>query len=338
MSHRKYAAYGIAALIGATMAVPSAWAEPIEIKFASFVAPQAHINVRVFAPWAERVTRASQGTIKITLVAGGVLGKNGQIVDRIMSGVAGIGFDLQAYYPSKFPKSEVLSLPFEWEKSAVSSLAFWRLYEKGLMKEYDDLVPLSFFAFSNVRLMMRQSFDGGIDGLKGMKLGTGGKLRSLMVQKLGATPISVLSAETYQALSRGVVDGAAFPWTAVQPFRIQEVAKYYIDVPLGGSPGMTFMSKRFFDSLPAPAKKAIMDNSGEAYVRETGKFWDEVETEGREIVRTAPGTKIVPVSAAELEVWRKRVSGLAEEWAAGIENGPALVKAFREEIAKAEKP
>lgn len=327
---------GAAALALAVFAASAARAEPIEIKFASFIGPQAHLNVRIFGPWSDRVTKASQGTLKITLVPGGVLGKNGQIVDRVNSGVAGIGFDLQAYYPAKFPKSEILSLPFEWEKSSVSSLAFWRLYEKGLMKEYDDLVPLSFFAFSNVRLMMRRPFEGGIDGLKGMKLGTGGKLRSLMVQKLGATPISVLSAETYQALSRGVIDGAAFPWTAVQPFRIQEVAKFYLDVPLGGSPGMTFMNKRLFDSLPAAAKKAIMDNSGEAYVRESGKFWDVVEEEGREIARKEPGNKIVAVSPAELGAWKKKVAGLAEEWAKTVDNGPALVKAFREEIAKIE--
>ncbi|MCW5773496.1 MAG: hypothetical protein KIT16_17775, partial [Rhodospirillaceae bacterium] len=79
----------VAAAAAIVLLSTGARAEPIEIKFASFIGPQAHLNVRVFGPWSERVTRASQGTLKITLVPSGVLGKNGQIVDRVNSGVAG---------------------------------------------------------------------------------------------------------------------------------------------------------------------------------------------------------------------------------------------------------
>ena len=37
--------------------------------------------------------------------------------------------------------------------------------------------------------------------------------------------------DMYQALDKGVVDGAAVPWEAIHGFRLYEVAKYVTMVP-----------------------------------------------------------------------------------------------------------
>jgi TRAP-type C4-dicarboxylate transport system substrate-binding protein len=205
-----------------------------------------------------------------------------------------------------------------------------------VIREYDDVVPINIFTFTNSFPMMRTDAKSLAD-LKGMKLAAGGKLRSQVVEALGATPVSILINETYQSFNRGVVDGAMAPWTAVQPFRLQEVAKRYFDVPLGALAGFVFMNKQKFDSLPEKAKKAIMDNSGEPFVAEFGKFWDRIEDGGREIVRkSGKGTIIVP-QGAELEPWRKAVEPVVAKWAETTPNGAGTLKAFRTEMEQLSK-
>jgi TRAP-type C4-dicarboxylate transport system substrate-binding protein len=323
----------LAGLLAATMASAQ---EPIVLKFGSTAPTRAHLNVQIYAPWSERVTKASEGTLKIDFIPGSVLGSDGQMVERVKSGVADIGFDLQAYYPGKYPLTEIVSLPFLFTKSSQASVALWRLVQKGVIREYDDVVPLNIFTFTNSFPMMRTNVKT-LAELKGLKLAAGGKLRSQVVGALGATPVSILINETYQSLNRGVVDGAMAPWTAVQPFRLQEVATHYFDVPLGALAGFVFMSKQKFESLPEKAKKAIMDNSGEPFVAEFGRFWDRIENEGREIVRkSGKGTIIVP-KGAELDPWRKAVEPVVAKWADETPNGAEALKAFRAEMEQLAK-
>jgi len=326
----------LAAFCGLAIAHGASADEPIVLKFGSTAPTRAHLNVQVYAPWSERVTKASEGTLKVDFVPGSVLGSDGQMVERVTSGVADIGFDLQAYYPGKYPLTEIVSLPFLFTKSSTASVALWRLVQKGVIREYDDVVPLNIFTFTNSFPMMRANVKS-LAELKGLKLAAGGKLRSQVVEALGAAPVSILINETYQSLNRGVVDGAMAPWTAIQPFRLQEVATHYFDVPLGALAGFVFMNKKKFDSLPAKAKKAIMDNSGEPFVAEFGKFWDRIEDEGREIVRkSGKGTIIVP-QGAELDQWRKAVEPVVAKWAKDTPNGEQTVKAFRAEIEQLSK-
>ena len=85
-------------------------------------------------------------------------------------------------------QAEIVSLPFLFTKSSQASVALWRLVEKGVIKEYDDVVPLNIFTFTNSFPMMRTSVKT-LAELKGLKLAAGGKLRSQVVSALGATPV-----------------------------------------------------------------------------------------------------------------------------------------------------
>jgi TRAP-type C4-dicarboxylate transport system substrate-binding protein len=309
----------------------AALAEPISLKFASTAPPRAHLNVQIYAPWVERVNKASEGTLKIEFMPGSVLGGDGQMMERVNAGVADIAFDLQAYYPGKFPLTEVVSLPFTFEKSAAASVALWRMVARGEIKEYDEVIPLNIFTFTNAVLMLRKDVKSLAD-VKGLKIAAGGRLRSQVTAAVGANPVSIVINETYQSLNRGVVDGATSPWTAVQPFRLQEVTSHYFDVPLGALAGFVFMNKKKFESLPEKAKKAIMDNSGEAFVAEFGKFWDRIEEEGRQIVRKAGNKVIIKPQGAELAPWREAVAPVIEKWVQETPNGKRVLEVFRTEV------
>ena len=61
----------VLALLGAPA---SAQDKPIELKLSHW-GPPTHVNQKVFLPWAEMVEKKSGGKLKVTVFAGGVLGK-----------------------------------------------------------------------------------------------------------------------------------------------------------------------------------------------------------------------------------------------------------------------
>src|SRR5439155_1624628 len=99
----------------------------------------------------------------------------------------------------------------------------------------------------------------------------------LTLANLGNAYDRVLSA----AIQRGTVDGIMTGWTAFQPFKFAEVTSHHIDVRLGASTGMVFMSRKKWDALPPAVKKVLESASGEATSRAFGAFWDRISEEGR---------------------------------------------------------
>lgn len=201
----------------------SAVSETVTLRFGAPAPVRAHLNVQVFGPWAEKVSKDSQGTLKIEFIPGGVLGTEGQLLERVSSGVVDIAYDLQSYYPGRFPKSEVVTLPFLFEKSEHASLALWNLLSKGMIaSEYKGIKPLGVYVFPNAVFMSTAPIRK-IEEFKGKKIQASTKLRTNEALALGAIPVSVPIFDLYQALGRGTVSIAMQQWTAVQPFRLHEV-------------------------------------------------------------------------------------------------------------------
>ena len=70
-----------------------------------------------------------------------------------------------------------------------------------------------------------------LDEFKGLKFRVLGGPPTEMAKALGAVPTLIPMPDVYQSLDKGVVDGAAAPWEAVQAFRLYEVAKNFTIAP-----------------------------------------------------------------------------------------------------------
>jgi TRAP-type C4-dicarboxylate transport system substrate-binding protein len=146
----------------------------------------------------------------------------------------------------------------------------------------------------------------------------------------------MVTSDYYTAIQRGMVDGAMVQWTAFQPFKLQDVTFYHVEAALGGAAGMVFMNKKKYDALPAAARKIIDDNSGEAESRVYGKFWDDVNKEGRDMVKTL-GDKhqIVTVPPDIAAKWKQTVTPVIDEWVKATPDGDKVLAEFRKEYAQA---
>ncbi len=67
-----------------------------------------------------------------------------------------------------------------------------------------------------------------LDDLKGMKIRCTG-MAAKIVTALGGVPVAMPMGETYDALSRAVVDGSMAPQESLQGWKWGEVVKYTIE-------------------------------------------------------------------------------------------------------------
>jgi TRAP-type C4-dicarboxylate transport system substrate-binding protein len=116
-----------AALMATTLCVASSFAhadEPLTYKFSFASPPTSWINTQGITPWTEDVAKASGGSLKIQVFAGGVLANARNVYDRVINGVAEFGYNAFAD-TDQFPGLDVSAIPFESNDNVASTMALW---------------------------------------------------------------------------------------------------------------------------------------------------------------------------------------------------------------------
>jgi TRAP-type C4-dicarboxylate transport system substrate-binding protein len=173
-----------------------------------------------------------------------------------------------------------------------------------------------------------------LDSLNGVKLIVGAKVAADVVARLGAAPVTLPLTQVYEALQRGVADGAVTQWTAFLPFKLWEVTKFHVDTQMGANAGAVFMSKKRYGALSEASRKVIDANSGEAQSRAFGAYWEAQQSNNRETTKKDAAHTIVTLSPAQDAVWRGHAEAVAAEWAKGVPDGPRILAAYKEILAQ----
>jgi TRAP-type transport system periplasmic protein len=330
----------IAAALGALLwfVIGPANAQPVELKLATFGPPDSYFYVEVLIPWMEAVNRDSDGTVDIKYFGGGVLGNAGNMYDAVLTGAADIGWALLGAVPGKFVKSSVIELPFGYDTGEQGAVALWRLYDKGLIaSDFDEVKLFGLTAWPGAELQTRSKKVQTLADLKGLKLRAQGRWQAATVSGFSATPVSVPVDEVYQAMDRGVIDGVWASLVLTREFRVDEIARYFLEAPLNGGGGMLIMKQARYDALPAAAKAAFEKHSDEALSRALGRSNDGEVARVRALLKdlASKGKIDAPyaLSPEESERWHEAAEPIADAWAKGVPNGPAILAAFRAESA-----
>ena len=304
-----------------------ALADPIVLKFNSPAPPPSFLHRGAFDPWAKAVTDASGGTLKVQMYYGGTLGGFGVTYDRVLDGVADIGFILTALAKGKFRQEDVAALPFESKSSLAAATALWKIYEQGITAgEFDAVKPLGIWTFPNSALNSREPVRT-LEDLKGHKVTVSNPIAGRTVVALGAAPVAMPPNDVYQALARGLADMALMPLTGVATFKIDDVAKHHLDAALGADSAVVFINRRKWDSLPPQAKAAIDKYSYLSFSQTLGRVTDAEWARSRGTLKDA-----TTLPAAEEARWKKLVAPVAQQWARETPNGEKVLSAFRAEI------
>ena len=324
---------GAAALIAAGLG-GAAQAEETSLIFAAATPAPAEVNLEFMKPWAEHVNAEGKGVLRIDYREGLALANTVNAYDRVLSDAVQISFMLPAYVAGKFPRSQVVTLPFVApENGEEGSVALWRLYADGtLAAEYGEIRPLMIAQISYGSIHMARPLASPV-ALGGLKLLVTSRTLSDTIGRLGAAPLSLPIDQLYESLSRHLVDGAVVGWPTFQPFKMIEITNYHIDKGLGSSVGVIFMAKAKYDALPPAARRILDRNSGEAASRAYGRFWDAMAERARNLIKRTPGQHLVPLDAAQTAEWRTKSAPVIADWVKSVPEGRRLIDRFTVTLA-----
>ena len=188
---------------------------------------------------AEFFKKESKGDFEIKIVYGGALGPERQIPEGIKSGGFESGQLCAGYYPNKFPLLTVMELPFLPPRDlAANADVNEAVFNHPLIaKEMAERWNIKYLSptFLPAYEFMGNKRIASVDDMKGVKMRISG-LNAKALQVFGAVPTMVTAPEAYQAIERGTIDSAGFPYAyTFGAYKLYEVSKYVTEgLAMGG--------------------------------------------------------------------------------------------------------
>lgn len=283
----------------------------IKLNYSVFF-PAPHKNAVLATEWAKEIEKRTGGKVQITVFPGGTLTPADKCYDGVVKGISDLGFSVMAYTRGKFPLTEVSDLPLGIKTGLVATKVINEYVKKFNPKEFDE-VKIMYLHGHGPGILHTKKEVKTLEDLKGMKIRCTG-MAAKIVQALGATPVAMPMGETYDAISRGVVDGSMAPIEALQGWKWGEVVKFTIEnFSSSYSTGMfVVMNKAKWNSLPPDVQK-IIEEVNEEYAEKQGKLWDEIDKAGRDFTLSR-GNKIISLSPEENLRWEKAVRPILDEY------------------------
>jgi TRAP-type C4-dicarboxylate transport system substrate-binding protein len=338
MGHRKWECIMLCLLvIGFLICTPVAFGQ-VKLTYSVFF-PAPHKNAVLATEWAKEIEKRTNGKVQITVFPGGTLTPADKCYDGVVKGISDIGFSVLAYTRGKFPLTEVSDLPMGMKSGVVASRVIHEYQKKFKPKELDE-VKVMYLHGHGPGILHTKKEVKKLEDLKGMKIRCTG-MAAKIVQALGGTPVAMPMGETYDALSRGVVDGSMAPQEALAGWKWGEVVKFTIEnFGSSYSSGMfVVMNKDKWNSLPPDVQK-IIEQINEEYVEKQGKVWDEIDKAGRDATLKL-GNKIIPLSQDEDARWEKVVKPIVDDYKKNMKEkglpGEEVVSFYYQTIYKYQK-
>jgi len=309
-------------------------AEPIKLKYANFEPPKSFGMRAIWNPWIETLNKAGKGIFVIEPYVGGTLNRNPLKQLKILKdGVADIAFILPNYTPGVFSDDAVVELPFIGDKAIDTSLAAYGMYQEGLFRNYDLIVPLMVSA--GQQYAIHSTFPVRVPSdMKGKKIRATGKMQHLIAKALGAAPIGMPVTKIAESMSRGLIQATTNEWNAVRTFKIGGIAKYHCMLPLGTVTFLQAMNKAKFDSLPQKAKD-IFINHRDYSVRLWANAMDNSLGTHQQKMIDDPEHKVYFPTPEETKEWKKVLQTAVDAWLSQDPNRKKLMEIYKKKVAAA---
>ena len=317
---------------------PASSQPPIKLNYSVFF-PAPHIHSLLAVEWGKELEKRTNGRVKVDVFPGGTLTPAAQCFDGVEKGLSDMGMSVFAYTRGKFPLMEAVDLPLGIKSGLTATRLINDFYRKFKPQELDG-VKVMFLHAHGPGFLHSKNPVNRLEDLKGMKVRCTG-LAAKIVAALGGTPVAMSMPETYDALSRGVVDASMAPQESLSSWKWGEVVKYTTeDFGASYSTGMFIvMNKAKWDSLPPDIRK-IIEKLNEEWIEKSGKGWDEIDAAGREATLKL-GNKIIPLSKQENDRWAAAVHPLLDDYVANMKAkglpGDQALKFCQERLKKLQK-
>lgn len=283
--------------VGATMSIATA-AEAQELKYANWAPPTHTINAAQIEPLAKALSEGTGGAVTLRGYHGGELGAGpaDQYV-RVLQGTADMGWGLQGYTSSQFPKSLIAELPGALPLDAPGYKALWQAFDM-IKGEYPQTEVIALWGSEPNILMMHDKDVRTPADLKGLKIRVAGSISAAAMEALGATPVQIPMTQVYNGLQTGLIDGVVSGASVLSDFKLNEVVGSVTTGPnLGRLAFYTVMNKAAYDGLSPEDKSALDAMKGEKISKMTEEAWIATANKALEAARASDSTTVIDLDA-----------------------------------------
>jgi TRAP-type C4-dicarboxylate transport system substrate-binding protein len=223
----------------------------------------------------------SGGDLTIDVTWGGVLATVGEVPTAVETGVIDMGNVVTPYFPDQFVINN--AIPFFWPQPKSQA-------ELGeLMLKWHDQYPAfgEELAKFNLRLvtvrplppygMICTSPIRTLEDFKGKRIRSYGVALPAMLEAVGAVPVGMADVAAYEAMSNNVLDCSVADIALVDAFHLEEVGKYFINVPMGASWGHILVINQDVYAGLSDSEKALVDGMKHDHLVELLRLFGEAE-------------------------------------------------------------
>ncbi len=277
--------------------------------------PATHpVETEFVQKWIEAIDEATEGAVKIESYPGETLVNASETYESVVSGIADIGLSCFSYTRGRFPVLEAFELPgITYYNSKSASKVAWEGIKELNPDEIQDTKLLMVFATGPGDLFTRVPVHN-LDDLRNLEIRATG-LSAQTLQALGATPVGMSQPETYEALSRGIVEGNLAPVEVLQGWRHAEVTDYITQTPfLYNTLFFVTMNLDKWNSLPPEIQSTIEEVSEQIHESIAKGLWDLQNQSALHWAVEETGQEIITLSETETERWIERVMPLQDDF------------------------
>jgi TRAP-type C4-dicarboxylate transport system substrate-binding protein len=333
MITRRFACSMLGALTLAASSAASA--QTFELKVTHFLPPN-HTFQKALTAWGEELSKESNGRLKLNIYPASQLGPVNRQFELAVNGTADIAVGLHGATPGRYALTETASGPYVAPSagltSAITSKRLTELAPQYLAKEHQGLKIL-WMAVTPPLMFFSKTPMTKVEDFKGQKIRYAGANFKQIIEKLGGVGVPVPPPETTDAMSKGIIDGATFPYEGAASFDLGIAAKYVVEPGISSATFAVVMNPAKYESLPADLKAIIDRTTGPQRAEWYGAMWDEAEKAGKASI-LAKGVKVNEMTPAELARMKATVASINDDYIAGLEKRSMPAKAFYDAYTK----
>ena len=305
------AAAGLGALAGVAGCAPGAH-RPVAATYLTTSYDDLYPGVEMFLGKAREL-----GGFDFDVFPSGQLLGAEELVPGLLHGVADVVVQTSSYVSSSFPILGALELPFtahdfaRYLRACDPASGASRLINEELGKQ--NVRVLGGMATGFEYLWTIDKPIRTPEDVRGLRMRVAGEIEGETVKALGGAPVFLGSAEVYQALERGTIDGMMSYLGTVVSRDLQEILRYGTAAHFGAYTVDAYCRSDWYDSLPGQQRHAL-DEAGRVLFRDgTAKLLDVHEHEYLPAVRKA-GVELIELDEARLRPFQDAASSVHQRW------------------------
>lgn len=220
--------------------------------------PADSVRTLYYEQLADKTREATNGKVDITVVPNGELLASTDVAEGVQAGTADMGWLLTTLFPDQFPLTEAVTLPMLFDDSYVASQVLLDLYEQSpeLQKELKNYKVLGMYTNPINILFTNQKIER-VSDLKDLHIRATTGIATDIVTAWGASPLLMGPEEIHMSMEKRVLQGMVFEWSGFDVYKLGEVTRCWVELPITCGVFITVMNKESYEALPARYQSVI---------------------------------------------------------------------------------